>query len=521
MTTLKYHPATDETLQRVATALETMVENAELEWDADNERYTNRSVKAFIDSFADSDSYGVSIPMGSSTACTKLGANASIAAPTPGTIASPGTDPYASIPAFKTWNVNGYVDADGTPHVTAIEGDGNFRLDGSNGNVWVMAPVLYYAASVSGSNELLYVSKTRLQGMKPQPGALLPDGTQRPYMLYAKYAGGMYGSSYASVSGVPSVAYPETSVSHDALITLCKNATTGYAGKSYADDWYVKAMFLLKYATKHSQSVMAGCTSYHYTYACTVSESNVKRIIISATDAANLVVGSCVSLGTGTDKNVAATRSVHAKAKILKIEAYNSSNSAVYLDTTATFSTTAGTTNLFTLPWFTGATDQVEGDGSPYSNSNGKEPFKLQNIELAVGFTEVLGDVIVSSDGSSGWEICLNRDSRNEATSVTANYTRTGKYLYSDTTDSWKYPLYPDFTCDLPFGSGYGASDSSGMCDGSYTNKKATSGTREWRGLGALTLGADAGLFCVYANGGLSAADWYIGSRLSANGRKG
>lgn len=500
----------------------TSLEHPVLEWDDTAGHYTDESVTGWLGNMRDSLSYGISVPKGSATACTKLGANAGIAVPVPGIVGRAAVDPYAELGPFRHFDVNGYVDADGTPHVTAIQGDGNFKRDGTNGDVWVLAPVLWWSIDTSGDAVEIYVSDTRLAGMSAQPQAYLPDGSPRPFMLYAKYAGSNDGNGMmASVSG----AKPwNRNVSHDSLITQCKTATMGYSGKSIADDWYLKVMFLIKYATKNSQSVLAGCTSYNYQYSPAVAETGVTRVILTDAQAANLLVGSAMMLGThagsnpGNDRGTGVNYNVFDGLAVSSIETYASGLKAVNFDTTTTFDTDT-TYLLSTSPWHTGSCDAVEGDGSPTNPTSGKEPFVLQGIETAVGLYEVLGDVIVSSDGSTGWEICVCKDSRNESTSVTSNYTHTGKYLYSDSTDSWKYPLYPDSADGVLFGAGYGASQSTGMCDGSYTNKTSTSGTREWRGLGHLIIGALAGLWCVLAHNGLTHARWYIGSRLSATGR--
>lgn len=513
----RIHPATDETLQRIATAVERIAGANDLQWDEDAGRYTNDSVQRWLASMRDGKAYGVSIPKGSATACAKLGANAGIAAPTPGTSDTPAIDPYAGVGPFVHFDVNGYVDADGTPHVTAIEGDGRFARDGSNGNVWVLAPVLWQNMDETGADAVtLYISDTRLAGMGAQPQAYLPDGTLRPFMLYAKYVGSNDGAGMmASVSGRKPWTY---NVSHDSLITQCANASTGYSGKSIADDWYVKAMFLVKYATKNSQSVFAGCTSYDVTAQVTVAESGTSRVIVSTANADKLVVGSAVMVGTAnTDRNDATANDIVDSARIIGIEAYDSSNSAVTLDVAATF-TTATTHYLKSAPWWTGACDDVEGDGSPTSCTSGKEPFKIQGIETAMGFYELLGDVIVSNTGS-GWELCICYDSKKEAASVTSDYAHTGKYLPADGADSWKYPMYPSDAGGLLHGTGAGASQTTGMSDGTYTHKLATTGTREWLGLGGLRSGGIAGLWYVHAGSGLTSAWWDIGSRLSATGR--
>ncbi len=485
-----------------------------LVWDDDNGYYTNASISNMLTAKRDGLAYGVSIPKGSTVACTKTGANAGIAAPTPGYVGTPAVDPYTQLGPFLHYNVNGYVDADGTPHVTAFEGDGNYAIDGSNGSVWVLAPVLYWLMDTSDSDAVtLSISDTNISGLGAQPQAYLPDGTRRPYMLYAKYAGSDNGSSsMVSVSGAP---FWNFSVSHNSLITQCATASTGYSGKSIADDWYVKVMFLLKYATKNNQSVFAGCTNYNLNYEVTVAESNVTRAIISTANAANLVVGSSVTVAT-TSKG----RDICAAARILSIATYDDSNSVINLDAATAFTTAVGN-YVSTMPWHSGALDDVEGDGSVSSAglTNSKEPFKLQGIECMLGAYEVLGDVIISSDGSTGWQMCVNKDSRNETTSVTTNYTATGKYLYSGSSDASSYPLYPDNASGLLFGTGSGASTSTGMCDYTYTNATSTCGTREWLGLGYLSNGAYAGLWCVGGIDGLSGAGWIIGSRLSATGR--
>ena len=507
--------------RRIASALEIIAGRAVLEYDETTGEYTNASIAAYLSAHRDGLAYGVSIPKGNAVACTKIGANAGIPNPTPGIVGRAAVDPYVGRGPFFFIYVNATVDANGYPHVTAVEGDGKFRIDGSNGDVWILAPVLYYLLDESlvmldeslVTAVTLSVSDTRLAGMAPQPQAYLPDGTLRPYMLYAAYVGVKGSDGYMhSYSGLPAwVSAP----SHNALITECRTATTGYSGKSIGDDFYIKAMFLLKYATKHSQSVFAGCTSYNLNYAVTVAESDVTRAIIAKANAANLVVGSTVAIGTA-DKG----EQIAGKSKILKIEDYDSDNSAIYLDTPTAFTTSVGN-KLCTLPWFSGMLNAVEGDGTitDAGRTNGKEPFKLQGIELAMGCNEVLGDVILDYDGTNPPEICINYDSRNEATSVTSNYTRTGKRLHADASEGWHYPVYPSNAGGLLYGAGNGASTTAGMCDGHYMNTISTVGTREWLGLGHLNDGANAGVWYVLAAYGLGDAYWYIGSRLSGIGR--
>ena len=313
-------------------------------------------------------------------------------------------------------------------------------------------------------------------------------------------------------------------ITHNSLLTICQTATTGYAGWSYADKWYLDAMFLLKYGTKNFQSIFAGCTSHSQQYAPAVAETGVKRVIVTTAQASNCPVGSEIMLGTNTpttnDRNAAQLSDVIASAKITGKEVVGS-NTALLLGNLASPIDTATTQLLSTAPWRTGACDAVVGDGSPSNPLSGREPVQIQGIgDLLNGAYSIIGDLILSNIGA-GWEPCLVLDSRSAATSVTAAYKRAGKYLPAGGTGSLEYPLYPECVDGLLLGTTVGASTSTGLCDGHYTNKSSTLGERVWPALGHLSRGGLAGLWYVYGNTALSYGFWGFGSRLSAIGRGG
>ena len=505
--------ARDKAIQAAADAI-----GALPEFDAAAGEYDPAGLAAWMLRRRDGQIYGVQIPKGLATACTKTSANAGIANPTPGVTGTPAIDPYRTIAPFFTAEVNGYVSADGTPHVTAFAGDATFSRTGSNGDVWILAPNLFWRFSDDGADSVtISISDVSRPGFEVQPKGKLPNGQRRPYMLYAKYALSVVDGTARSISNQPPANY---NISHNSLITQCKNATTGYSGKSLADDWYAKAMFLLKYASKNSQSVFAGCTNHSQQYAPAVAESNVTRVLVTTAQAAQYLIGSAVMLGSNvppsTDRAAAQLCNVISTAKIIGKEVVGA-NTALLLNVSVPVST-ATSQLLSTAPWWTGGCDGVVGDGSPTSNSSGREPFVLQGIEIGIGLNEILGDVILNNTGS-GFKIFTLLDSKKAATSVTADYVDTGKSLFTDASDGWKYPIYSDSAGGLLFGAGSGGSLTTGMCDGSYTNALATTGARTWLSLGNLDYGGIAGLWSVYGNNGLTITRWNLGSRLSANGR--
>ena len=512
---MEFNFPTNEALEAIATAINGLGAQTVPKYDDGTGRYDNASITSWLAKMRDGKNYGVSIPKGSSNACTKTGANAGIASPTPGIVGRAAVDPYVGKGPFVFFEVNGGVDSDGTPYITAIDGDGRFSRQN---DTWIMTPVLYTLESETNDAVNLTVSDTRLPGMKRQPAALLPNGTQRPYMLYAKYALSVDADGNPrSVSG----AQVKRFVSHDTGVSLMKTATTGDSFRTSADDWYAKAMFLLKYASKHSQGTFAGCTGYDIQTNPTVAESNTTRVVVSKAKADQILVGSSMILGTHTgtsnDRGNSYNFDVFDSATVLKKVSVDDSNVAIYFDVAKPFST-ATTYLLSTVPWRTGACDMVEGDGSPTSCTDGKQPFVLQGIELGLGMNEVLGNVLIQYTGS-GSAVYVNPDTRNEEAGALADGSLSCGAFPGPASEGWNYGLYCKTINGLMMQQGTGASSSTGICDGNFKNADTVVGLREWLSLGGLWYWGVAGVWYVSGSGGTGDAGWNIGSRRSANGR--
>lgn len=484
------------------------------EFDPGLGEYPADLLQLWLARFRDGKAYGVDIPKGLSTACAKLGANAGIPVPIPGTNAVAAVDAYAQRGPFAYFEVNGFITPDGAPHVTAIMGDGRFARDGSAGDVWILAPVLYWRWVNLPDSVQLWISDTRLAGYVPQPKAYLPDGAKRPFMLYAKYGMSVLNGVPRSISG--QIVETRT-ISHNSLRTICKNATSGYSGKSYADKWYVETVgFLLKYATKNSQSIFGLCSAHTDQAAPAIGESSTTRVVWANARAANIPIGSSMQLGIGTDRQTSTQR--FANRKVIGKEPYDAANTALIF-AGAPF-TTDLTLTLSTTVWQTGACDLVQGDGSPTNRLSNREPAVIQGIEIGYGAHEILGDAILSSDGATGWWVYTLLDSQLAAISLTANY-RKGVEVYSDAVEGWKYPPSLGSSDGLLHGVGSGASTSTGTCDATFVNLRTSVGQRASMSLGHLGGGGNAGLWCVLGGLSLGNAWWDSASRLSGLGRGG
>jgi hypothetical protein len=449
-----------------------------------------------------------------------------------------GRDDYAQYGLFHHFTCNFSVDENGFNHVDALEGQIGFT---KYGKVQVGEVTMSAWFGIEDTTEaVIYHYSDSQTDLTPYPmkESINPDGTISPFMIHAKYAAGdIDGVPYSSKGLAPANGCQATQarnpVSYTGMITYMHKLGGHYCGTTSWDLFYRQLMMIIKYATTHSQSIMAGCTSYSNQNQNLVEETGVMRVVLTKAQAAGYVIGSYVSIGdVGSNTNRDRYFSyIHNKAysvKVTKIEDVDDSNAAVYVDAPEAFDTTL-TTWITTMPWHSGATDEVAGsDGSPNSNTNGKDPYKIQGIETCIGAYEVLGnvvmDIVTGADGNPARDVYVCEDastlSSNIAT-VRANYKKAiAQVAY--TAASWKYiteeTTDPNLGIMIPTKVGGGST--TGFADGLYTDT-GTSGQREWLALGHLSYGAYAGLWILNANRGWSSTYWDIVSGVSPNGTRG
>lgn len=449
-----------------------------------------------------------------------------------------GRDDYERYGLFHHFTCNFSVDENGFNHVDALEGQTGFT---KYGKVQVGEVTMSAWLGIEDTTEaVLYHYSDSQTELTPYPmkESINPDGTLSPFMIHAKYAAGdIDGMPYSSKGLTPANGCQATQaknpISYAGMITYMHKLGGHYCGTTSWDLFYRQLMMIIKYGTTHSQSIMAGCTSYSFQNTNLVEETGVSRVILTKSQAASYVVGSYVSIGemgeaTNKDRYYAYMHNLAYSVKILKIEDVDDVNAAIYVDAPEAFDTTL-TTCISTMPWHSGSTDEVAGsDGSLGNNTNGKYAFKIQGIETGVGAYEVLGnvvmDILTGADGNPARDVYVCEDastlSSNIAT-IRTNYRKAVAQV-AYTAASWKY--ISEETTDMDLGvmipTGVAAGSTTGFADGLYTDT-ITSGQKEWLALGGLTRGAHAGLWLLAANYGWSYADWSIVSGVSPNGTRG
>ena len=489
----------------------------------DSAKHVVSNVREYFDAHRDGRTYGVRFPLYSfsnSPDGVKVGDNAGLTV-VPSSNYRAGRDDYAGLSAFRVFDANVAVSDDGTPIVKAIKGlAGNYAKDGSNGDVFVITTPGFYRFEFDTNHCTVWYSDTQYDGYSPMPGALLPDGSLRPCMAYAKYPVSSYGGKVASVSG-----QRPTSMSEQGSVGVPGSKGKGYSGKTSADTFYTQLMYMLKYATKDIERYLGGDFNGQGQINVSKAETNVTRVLVKATDAANIDLGSYVSVGTGADRGDAKTGEAAAYRKVISKTVVDS---ATAINVTGAAFTTTTAMHVTQMPYLTGSTDGVLGnDGIPREDvSKNHQPVKLQGIELFAGVYETEGDIILKnvkdSDTSGHTEVWKVFDTtKASGTAITADYVHVGDYPpVNDKTDNqWQWQT--DFTEKHGFllPTGVGATSTSGLTDALIINPISAPGLHELRRGGYLRDGSHCGLFFAYGWDGLSDAWWSCGGRLSVLGR--
>lgn len=432
----------------------------------------------------------------------------------PSTDTVEGQDDYADIPLFQWVNCNYTRDDDGAARPIAIEGMDNYKTSGAV-DVGAMQMSFWWNWDATPEDHVLVtVSDTPHPelGLVPWPECVKADGTVLPWCIGSKYISGT--ASDGLLRSQPGL-LPALFQSHNNMITNYQLKGPGYWGAGAVRNLWQILWIAIKGATKNSQSLFHGCTNYSYQYAVAAATTGQTYVTLSEQQAANLVVGSCVCIGTGPeeganlDRGQAYMRDIVSLARISKIEGAN-----VFLDYDA-FDVPAGA-YLSMMPWISGTTDAVRGhhDGSATNNTDGRHPYRVQGREYAIGAYTVAADTVayLLEDNSRDVYVAPRGVPHSPTwATIQSTYTLAGNIpAYNDGTATDYY--IGDINVDATLGAWNPSSESSsaaqGFADRCYTGGDATLTQREYLQGGDLWNGSSAGSSYLNLRGGLGNAWW-------------
>ena len=168
-------------------------------------------------------------------------------------------------PSLRVVNVNYVRDADGTARPIAIEGSSDYKTEGAV-DVGVMQMSFWWKWDTSNAEyDLITISDLPHPelGLKPWTECTKADGTVLPWCIGSKYISGT--ASDGKLRSQPGLK-PARNQSHNNMITNYQSKGAGYWGAGAERNTFQIIFNLIKGATKSSQSLFAGCTSYNYQY---------------------------------------------------------------------------------------------------------------------------------------------------------------------------------------------------------------------------------------------------------------
>ena len=456
----------------------------------------------------------------------------------PSTDATEGQDDYLNgqNPLFEWCNVNYVRDADGTARPIAIEGMDSYKTEGAV-DVGTMQMSFWWKWDTSNAEyDLITISDLPHPelGLEPWPECKKSDGTVVPWCIGSKYISGI--ASDGKLRSQPGLK-PERKQSHNNMITNYQAKGEGYWGAGAVRNTFQIIFNIIKGATKSSQALYAGCTSYSFQYeAAAQSEEAHTYFPVTNAQANGIVVGGYVSVGYGYSTGSAISNdrgydSVHAYAdsvKVLSVEDLDENNKAVYLDIPEedAFDTMphvysenlSAPVILTSIHYRSGATDAVRGrhDGSPGSNTDGKHPYRVQGREYAVGGYIVASDTMTWQN-EDGTRTVYSAKKGTEHSSVTntiqSTYKEAGTIPVNSSGsvgDYWIGDVGVDFDTGASYPRAQGSGSSQGVGDYYYAGGTSTNIFREYLQGGALSHGASAGASFLSSGAALSSAVWHF-----------
>lgn len=421
-----------------------------------------------------------------------------------GLVANVGTDSATAYNDFdylmpwKSRRVNGHWDGKDFI-ITAVEGEPNFAVDGSNGSVYAERHLFYYKYVFTDTYYEIWISDQHLDGYEiPERFINIDKSIMQTYYYPCYRISRDSSGNPVSVSGKDAM----LSLSYSGYKTLARKLGTNFHIETTKDRQINELLFYVEFATRNSQDIMYGAANMRYNTddLATVATTNGNKFICSNSVAGNYVVGQTIVIGsTKNGSEIANNR------RITAIETHDASNKAIVFDGAAV--NVAVGNFISSRCWFSGGTDKVlTPSGSSVSNSSGRYQMRYRYVEDLWGNQwAIIADVLIKDHQAY---VC--KDPTKFADSITSDYEKVG--YVNAATDGWTKELGWDKAhpyVRLPFV--VGGSNTTYFCDYYWQN----GGLRVASVGGPLFNDTFAGLVYWNCRNVVGTAWFFLGARLS------
>ena len=438
-------------------------------------------------------------------------------------------DDYANIPLFDWWHCNYVREENGDVKIVAIEGDDDYAETGSV-DVGAFGMSFYWNWDDSNDEYTLVTisdSPNEQYSLVPWPECVNADGTINAYWCHSAYPSVL--ASDGKLRSQPNGKVSRNQSYQNMIANYAKKGA-GYKGAGVSRNTFQIVFNTIKGNVKNSQKISVGLTNYNLQYNAAVERpENDTYFPVTSAQAANLEVGTCVSVGYAGNNNGALNKdrgvsSIHAYAddvQILRIEDMDDGNKAVYLDVDKGFNTTkvaltdslSSPIILTTMHAHTGETNRVIGkhDGSAVSNTSGKHPYRVQGTEYAIGGYIIASDTVMEFQSDSSKKVYVAKNGVAHVTDtakIRSTYKEIGTIPNYSGSDWWIGDISVDAETGAWYPSVSATSGAQGYGDRCYSGSTSTSGTREYLQGGSLWNGSNAGSSFLHCGNWLGGAYW-------------
>ena len=343
-----------------------------------------------------------------------------------------------------TWYIraNALSLADGTMNITAIEGiDAEFDITGEDAPVWTFALSLYIKEWSDSSYDYISFRTTEADGFTADAADVGPDGERRAITWHPTFPGGLNDAG-ALTSGAGRAPYNFHSANQGIAAARLMDPYEGLW--TDCDTRWLLRMWQLRHWNLENSGIAEGCTTYNLDYTPAVAESGVERVLLTTTQAANLIVGSTVMLSASSRGGAVTVQAARIES-IETVTVDGASYGAVNLEVDSTFNTTTSL-HLCTIPYHSGATEALPGHadgcfGGSLTSGNG--PLRVAGVEVleggyALGLDPLYQVTAGSESGKFNYAVYECKDSEKQAGSITSDYEDTG-ISFTDMPNAWNY----------------------------------------------------------------------------------
>ena len=291
---------------------------------------------------------------------------------------------------MKLCNVK--VDDNGDEKIT-LEGDKNFKTDGSNGNVMVRIPKFYTKREVKDGYEYIWISGKKHKDYTLEPVFIDSDGEENDYVYMSAYLGGLKDEKIVSTAGT----YPVVQLEYGNMIDYAKNNGDGFDELNFLMVSALQKLFIIETGTIDSSEIFAGDTYLYYQYDTTdyetsgfacedAKKSNVIKIYNNY-NTIKISKGSSITIFNGWKKY---KNNDGSQREVLNINVTEK-----YMEITFDgdpIDISKHKTLISNIPAKTGKTDSLKYCTGTIGGTLGKQSFKYRNIENLFGSALIMLD---------------------------------------------------------------------------------------------------------------------------------